>query len=107
MFLFYLASVSIGFLLPFPMQIISTFWKFYQTQPGNSSLVAVSHAGMQYTEMIIFALVEILHAFIATDSSYVPMITELYIDLLLCQVSVAVFFFCLYNPAISSAFAVY
>ncbi len=74
--------------VPFPNKIISTFWKFYQTQPSNSSLVTGAHSGMHYTEMIIFALVEILHAFIVTDSSYVPMITELYVQLLLCQVSV-------------------
>ena len=72
--------------VPFLTQIISTFWRFYQKQPGNSPLATVSNAGMQYIEMIIFALVEILHAFIITESSYVPMVTELYVQLLLCEV---------------------
>ena len=72
--------------VPFPMKIVSMFWQFYQTQPSNSSLVTGAHSGMHYAEMIIFALVEILHAFIVTDSSCVPMITELYVQLLLCQV---------------------
>ena len=62
------------------------FWQFYQTQPTNSSLVSGAHSAMHYAEMIIFALVEILHAFIVTDSSYVSMITKLYVQLLLCQV---------------------
>ena len=73
--------------VPFPVKIVSTFWRFYQTQPSNSSLVTAAHSGIHYTEMIIFALVEILHAFIVTDSSYVSMITELYVQLLLCLVS--------------------
>ena len=75
--------------LSFPLQLISTFWRFYRTQPSNSSLVTVVHSGMHYAEMIIFALVEILHAFIVTDTSYVPLI-ELYVQLLLCQVSVPI-----------------
>ena len=41
---------------------------------------------MQHTEMTVFALVEILHAFIVTDNSYVPAVTELYVQMLLCPV---------------------
>ena len=83
------ASASTDGPLSFPLQLISTFWRFYRTQPSNSSLVMVVHSGMHYAEMVIFALVEILHAFIVTDTSFVPLI-ELYVPLLLSQVSLVV-----------------
>lgn len=71
-----------------PMKLISTFWRFYQASLGNTSLESIAHSAMHHTEIIIFALVEIFHAFILVDSSYVAMVTEIYVQLLLCQVCI-------------------
>lgn len=45
--------------------------------------------GLQDLESTVTALVDIIHAFTISDSTHAPMAVDLYVKMLLCEVSIA------------------
>ncbi|ERL84756.1 hypothetical protein D910_02181 [Dendroctonus ponderosae] len=66
------------------LQLVDVLWMLHKINPEIPALAPVVVPGLKYTEQVIHALVEIIHAF-QTSENYSNITIRLYIQLLLCH----------------------
>lgn len=66
------------------LQLMDVLWILHSQNPENSSLAPVVMPGLKHTELVVHALVEIVHAFNSCDA-YSNITIAVYLQLLLCE----------------------
>ncbi|XP_066149479.1 E3 ubiquitin-protein ligase UBR4 isoform X2 [Euwallacea fornicatus] len=72
------------------LQLVNVLWMLHRLNPDILALAPVVIPGLKYTEQVVHALVEIIHAFQSSES-YGKVAITLYLQLLLCQDPVIAF----------------
>lgn len=72
------------------LQLMDVLWVLHSLNPENSNLAPVVVPGLKHTEQVVYALVEIVHAFNSCDT-YSNITIAVYLQLLLCDDPVIAF----------------
>ncbi|KAG1664196.1 E3 ubiquitin-protein ligase UBR4 [Nymphon striatum] len=68
----------------FVFLLVELFWKLHSAQPQNPALAPVCQPPLTNIEMMVQALIDIIHAFTSYDLDNVQLASKMYVRMLLC-----------------------